>query len=254
MKLRGITEVCMEFLLYAAGVLASAAASYASIEVYCRLPSEWLCDYHEIPGPEHLPGNRCRNRKAAFLLLWIFCAVLHFLTFREKYDSFEMVCREFFLLTWFIILVTAALSDIDYMIIPDQCCAAALLPAVLRMVWELHPEMTARAVRSAFFSTAGGALLAGVLMASSMLLGRAAAGAESIGMGDLKLITVCGACIGAVFPETWSDAVLVFFVIAVMINAVRSAALLALRRIKYGDRLPFGPWISAAALFCISLG
>lgn len=254
MKLRGITEVCMGFLFPAAQIFVSAGVSYFSIEVYRRLPAVWLCEYNELPGEEHAPENRCGNRIAAFFILWISCTVLHFLTFRKNYCIGEAAYREFFLLAWFIILVTAALSDMDYMIIPDQCCAAAAVSAVIRTTAGIFYGSDGADLPAIFVPAAGGTVLAGILMAASMLLGRAAARAESIGMGDLKLFAACGACVGACFPKTWPDAVLVFFVLAVMLNAVWSAVMILLRRTEYGGSLPFGPWIAAAALFCVSLG
>ncbi len=253
----------MEFLISAAAVCISAAAAYITMAVYFRIPPGWLCDYGEEPEEKHLPENRCSHPAGCTAALTAVSIIMQIILMRgffiqqgnyisaaaSEYREMlflsggfaDLMVREIFLLAGYAVLMTAALADAVYMIIPDQCCAALLVLSLLRLAGanRLQDMLT-------------GAALAGGLMLVSMFIGRLAAGAGSTGMGDLKLMAACGAYLGASWGGECSGAVLAFYVTAVLSNGIWSALLVLLKKTSYGEPRPFGPWIAVSALLCMA--
>ncbi len=227
----------MEFFNGVLMGLTALLASLASLAVYRRLPASWLCDYGETPEERHRAAQRCPGWKKAVPLMWIGALVLLRTARRMELPGGLLLGAAFF------ILVPAALSDCDYRIIPDQAPGALLAAGAV--------YCTARP--AAFFRTYFcGALLALLLMIISAALGRLAARQEGIGAGDVKLVTACGACLGAAYGGDWTAAVLFFYALSVLSAACWFALLLLLRRTAYGDGQPMAPWIAAAALLCLA--
>ena len=104
------------------------AAGLLCVPLFNAVPARWLCDYGEEPGPELL-GRRVSIGREGVLLGIVFGAV--FLLFAFQYG----VSPVFFLLCAAAVpIALAAVSDVKYRIIPDECLPAVLLPALADMV------------------------------------------------------------------------------------------------------------------------
>ena len=255
--------------------------AWLSLLIYRCLPDSWVCDFNESPGPVHRSDNRCPRRR---LSLFCMSAAVFFLMLLKirgisldpSGPAAEGKCAlsslpfwecVFFILSA-LILLPAALSDIDYYIIPDQICvltaAAALLNGVIQEAGQGTGSLSAdeavsfilssSGLLSAFLLPAAGGLLCGFLMLLSCGLSRLFSGKEGVGMGDVKLMTACGALASsAAGQETWAAASLSVFVVAVMSSAVWFSILLLSGRVSYGEACPLAPWIVLSSLLVLAL-
>ena len=149
--------------------------------------------------------------------------------------------RFLFLTVVSVILFPAALCDTDYCIIPDQCSLLALLTAFLTGMYF--------GKLNGFLAAAGGGFLCGTMMLSASFLARLASGKEGIGMGDIKLLTACGALAASVArPGTGMSAACCVYVFSILSSAVWFSVLLLCRRAQYGEARPLGPWIVLGTL------
>lgn len=213
---------------------------------YLKTPAEWLCEAGETPREEHAPLHRCPRREPAILLMTAvtelsFCISGQVLWFPAP-EPRELL----FLIAAAIILFPAALSDADYFIIPDQTCLAALLLALLKSV--------SSAGLSGLAAAAGGGVLCGAMSLLASWLGRLVSGADSLGMGDVKLLSACGALASSAAPSgLWMTASCSVYIGSVLSSAVWFSALLLCRRARYGDVRPLGPWIVLSTLLVLAL-
>lgn len=133
-----------------------------------------------------------------------------------------------------LVIVPAALIDLEYRIIPNRLTAAGALLALAIGVG-LEP------------SGEPGRLLAGVV-AGGLLLLAALAYPGGMGMGDVKLAAVMGLFLGsAVAPA---------ILFALLSGVVLGAFVMARKGIADGRRtaVPFGPFLALGAVFAVFLG
>lgn len=213
--------------------------SLISLTIYRGMPAGWLCDYGEKPGEMHAREHRCEGWRKVLPVMWCGCFFLFRIAGRpEPVDAL--------LAAAVLILLPAALSDCDYMIIPDQSAAAMMILGLI--ICATRPEASLR------WYMAGGAL-ALILMLLSAALALAAARKAGVGFGDVKLATSCGVCIGALYGSDMAvPAVLGFYAFSALFGAGWFAVRLLARRVEYGDFCPMAPWIAASALLWIAAG
>ena len=156
-----------------------------------HVPAAWLCEYGEEPASELLSGQRVSYKRSGVWLsvLTSVCLVMCRLQFNHGFDiyfaAFSLII---------VIALMIAVSDIKYMIIPDQFTAAlALLGAgislydILRSYRVLHSTWWAPLV--------GIAIGAGVMLlvdVAGMLVYKK----EGMGFGDVKLFAAIGMLAG----------------------------------------------------------
>ena len=218
--------------------------------IYRRLPDHWLCEYGEAPSEIHRPEHRCANSKRTLLLLTaaVWMALLSVFIRRTGgiLDSAYGQWTELsYMMLMSLILLPSVLSDLDYLIIPDQTCAAAAAAAVLKVgLMDGFSGVT---------DAAAGGLTCGVLAWISAAVPSFLTGSESMGMGDLKLLTACGAAAAASAEEgTGYMAGISVFSGAVLMSAVWFSLLLLLGKSCCGDARPMAPWIVFSALMSIA--
>ncbi len=251
----------MIYLIPGSGI--AVVISVAAAALYRQLPPAWLCEYGELPGPEHARSARLvrRNLKVAGLaagavLLMAFyyshasakLAGTGFPPAWDQSDCISLIGDLSYLAAGFIVLAAAALGDLEYRIIPDPLCVALfLLGAVRAAAGALRYGLYKEAVAAVL----GGALLCGGLMLAVSLVTMLLYRTETVGMGDIKLLGAGGAyCSAAWMQHDWMAASIFVFCTAVILSGICSAVLLAARRVRPGQGLPMGPWIAAAVLFC----
>jgi leader peptidase (prepilin peptidase)/N-methyltransferase len=176
--------------------------------------------------------------------------------FSPRYAIVELLTAVFFAVTWWILplplalamwvffslLMVGVLTDLDFLIIPDEITlggtGVGLLASVL--VPALHGTVL---VSEALQRSAVGAVSGALVLWVIALIGKLVFRKDAMGMGDVKLMGCIGAFTG------WEGAL---FTIATgsMIGAVGGVAVLLLDRRKLGSftPVPFGPALSVAAL------
>lgn len=160
---------------------------------------------------------------------------LMFLAFYSRYSlSFE-----FFLFSVLsCILTVASFIDLEFMIIPNRLIivgTAIVLPFVF---FGAHIEML-----DAFLGMIlGGGFLAVVSLASLLILKK-----EGMGGGDIKMMAMAGLYLGL-------ELTIVSFVVSIYLAAILIVVLFALKKLKRGDYIPFGPFLSIGVVISALMG
>ena len=133
-----------------------------------------------------------------------------------------------------LVVVPAALIDLEYRIIPNRITGLA---AILAIVLGTALDPSGEPARLIAGAAAGGFLLAAAL-----------AYPGGMGMGDVKLAAVMGLLLGAAV----APAILVALLSGVAVGAV----VIARRGVREGRKtaVPFGPFLALGALFGLFLG
>lgn len=123
----------------------------------------------------------------------------------------------------------SAATDLETGLIFDRVLTAAALPMIPAAIWD-----------GGFVPGLGGAAAAGALL----WLPHALSQGRAIGLGDVKLAAVVGFALGPAGALTalWAAAIG---------GGLVAAVLLAIRRARRDDTLPFGPFLAAGAAFAI---
>lgn len=151
-----------------------------------------------------------------------------------------------------ICLILAALSDLDYLIIPDQITGALFLLALVRFAFlpaaasliSGFSQQASSDFTDGLLTALSGAALAGGLMLLAALPARLICGSGALGVGDIKLLSACGAVVGG-------SRALLLYVIAVFSSAIFMAAGLAAGKFALRSAHPMAPWIAAATVICM---
>lgn len=208
------------------------AAGLLCVPLFNAVPARWLCDYGEEPGPELL-GRRVSIGREGVLLGIVYGAV--FLLFAFQYG----VSPVFFLLCAAAVpIALAAVSDVKYRIIPDECLPAVLLPALAEWFLGLWGKTGYYGFWASPFL---GALVGGGAWLLVGLLGRIFYHRESVGFGDVKLFAAVGFLCG--FPQA-----IYAFLLTILLAGMIFLVLMLLRRIDPEQYMPMGPYICAACL------
>lgn len=196
------------------------------------VPARWLCDYGETPGPELL-GKRVSFGREGAALGAVLAADFFLLALEYGISpAFFLLCAAS------VPVVLAALTDLRYRIIPDECLPAILLPALALYAVFLAGNTDYYASWASPFL---GALAGGGAWLLVGLLGRALYRKESIGAGDVKLFAAVGFLCG--FPGA-----VYAFVLTILLAGVTFLILMLLKKIEPEQYMPMGPYICAACL------
>lgn len=129
------------------------------------------------------------------------------------------------------LLIVASVIDLKHMIIPDNVITAGIILGLVLLIYE----------RTALIDKLSGLLLGlGLFMMIALLTG-------AMGGGDIKLMAVTGLIFGA-------KGVIFISLCSFIIGAVISIILIWLKVKSRKDKIPFGPFISLAALMYVFYG
>ena len=136
-------------------------------------------------------------------------------------------------------LVAVAFIDWDTFLIPDELSVGLLGLGVLTAA--VNPAFSG-SFPWRLAASLGGAAAGFAMSWAVATFGEALFKREAMGGGDIKLLAAVGA---------WSGALGAFdcLLLGSMVGAVYGAALLARRKVRRQDPIPFGPFLSAAAVF-----
>ncbi|MBN2302221.1 MAG: prepilin peptidase [Lentisphaerae bacterium] len=149
---------------------------------------------------------------------------------------------------WLIIsgLVLGAFVDFEHLIIPDRVTlggiAAGLALSTLVPSLQGQERILQGFLRSAIGAAVGWGLLWGVAVFGKFLFRK-----DAMGFGDVKLLSAIGAMLG------W-QAVLFTLVVSSFVGSLVGIALVASGKKEMQSRIPFGPYLSFAAILWIFWG
>ena len=138
------------------------------------------------------------------------------------------------------VLVAITLIDWEHFIIPDELSIGLLLLGLCAA--PLNPLFATEPAGKAVLLSVRGAAIGFALCYGTAVAGEALFRKEAMGGGDIKLLAAAGA---------WSGGLGAFdcLMLGSLLGSVYGLALMARGRVKRSDPIPFGPFLSAGALF-----
>src|SRR5574337_2208036 len=202
----------------------------------CDAPIRW-CD--NIPLVSFLLRmGRCR--RCGTRVAWRYPAVeaLTGLLFLLTVWRFGIGVRSVLLLVFLCALVVVTFVDLEHLIIPHEITLPGILLGLIGSLITLVPSPR---------DAAAGALIGAGLVYLVAVYAEVAFQRESLGGGDVNLLSMIGAFLG------WR-LMLVSFCVAVAAGAFLSLALIASRVLSRKDQIPFGPFLALGAVVALFVG
>lgn len=202
----------------------------------CNQPIAW---YDNIPLVSFMwLAGRCRRCKAPihwrYPLVEGLTAGLYLMTVLH----FGVTIRAAFLLLFLSVLVVITFIDLDHGIIPHSLSLPVIPIGLVASLLTFDPPPR---------DAVTGALLGAGLVYLIAVYAEVAFQQESMGGGDVNLLSMIGAFLG------WR-LMLVSFGVAVIAGAGLSLALIASRVLSRKDRIPFGPFLALGAVVALFVG
>jgi len=219
-------EIVMRILARSAlGIFLGVIMGNGAVWFFNRIPGKWLCNYDEEPDAELLNPTmqRVRSTPWKYVLTALFSCIGIWLFRGNVHYAFASMC-----LCW--VLTELAMADIKYRIVPDQL--VFLIMAVAVGFIPFHEN-------GPFECIMGAAAGLGVMLLM-VLIGWILYRKNTIGGGDIKLMTALGVSLGA-------GGIFTVFILSTLISAAHFVYLLARKRIKINDKMPMVPYIAVSA-------
>ncbi|NJD68645.1 MAG: prepilin peptidase [candidate division NC10 bacterium] len=202
----------------------------------CNGPIAW---YDNIPLASFVwLGGRCRRCKTPigwrYPLVEGLTAALYILTVLQ----FGVTLRTAFLLLFLSVLVAITFIDLNHKIIPHSLSLTAIPIGLVASLLTFDPPPR---------DAVTGALIGAGLVYLIAVYAEVAFKRESMGGGDVNLVSMIGAFLG------WR-LMLVAFGVAVFAGAFLSVALIASRILSRKDQIPFGPFLALGATVALFVG
>lgn len=217
----------------------------------CKKPVAW---YDNIPLISYLVlRGKCRNCKTGY---------------SPRYFLVELLTGVLFLLVWLIYggttgaivldpripvywliifgLVLGTFIDFDHFILPDRVTIGGMISGVLISMWVPSMHGAATWQGGLMQSLIGLSIGFGSLWLVSRA-GKAIFKQDAMGFGDVKLLGAVGAYLG------W-EAVFFTILISSLVGAVVGVALVLIKGRDWQSRIPYGPYLSLAAVIWILWG
>ena len=210
---------------------------------HCPKCQNWLKWYDNIPLLSYLLLKRkCRNChtsiSARYPLVEILTGILFLLSFIHypislSFSSFLLFLKDLIFIS---LLLPTFFIDLENQIIPNSLSYIIIAAGLILsgLTGSLLPSLI-------------GAVIGGGLFLAIRLLGSFFLKEEAMGMGDIKLATGIGAFLG------WKIGLISFF-ISFFLGAAIVIILLLTHLKKRKDRIPFAPFLIAAAITSLFLG
>jgi leader peptidase (prepilin peptidase)/N-methyltransferase len=183
---------------------------------------------------------RCRSCgtriSARYFLVELLTAVL-FLMVWNRY-GFDLRTPIYWVVVFGLVLGTFV--DLEHMIIPDRCTIGGMILGVAASAAAPVLHDTDSHLRSVVVSLIGLAAGFGSLWLVGQI-GRWIFKKDAMGFGDVKLMGAIGAFFGA-------PAVLFTIMVSALLGSVAGVAMILLGGKEWQSRIPYGPYIAAAAL------
>ncbi|MCL1856688.1 MAG: prepilin peptidase [Kiritimatiellaeota bacterium] len=222
----------------------------------CGTPIAW---YHNIPVASYfIVRGRCVACKAPFSIRYAVVETLTAALFATVWLCVPFTVEGTLMMPplgmlavpslltvpvyWLVLggLIIGTFTDLDHLIIPDSVTWGGMVAGILlsALLPELHGETLWW--RGLMMSAIGAGVGFGVLEAIAFT-GTKALKKEAMGFGDVKLMGAVGAFFG------WQAAAFVI-VAGSLFGTVGGLALMAAKRARLGQGIPFGPYLALATI------
>lgn len=198
-----------------------------------RMPARCFCDYDETPDERH------QSPRAGKMAL-VVCAVVLAVVFPLLYTRFGLCVKSVCLCLFSVILLMISLSDLRFCIIPDELIIAGCIFATI----SAFPQILAGPDWMDRLSPVLGAAIGGGVIWLINLLGRLLYKKDALGMGDLKLMVICGIACGA-------GGTGIAMLVGILVAGFWFAFAMVIKKVKTGSYLPLGPFLVAGTLFAL---
>ena len=198
-----------------------------------KMPAKCFCDYGETPDHRHA-APRITEKQAAV------SALLLGMMFSLLAVRFGLSLQTVALCLFSVTLLMIALSDIRFCIIPDELIIAGCVFAVTAAI----PGVLSGGTVGQCLAPLFGLLIGGGIILLINLLGCLVYKKDALGMGDAKLMAMCGIACGV------GGTVIALF-IGMIAAAIWFAIGILRKRTKTNAYLPLGPFLAFGAGFTI---
>lgn len=219
-------------ILFAALGIASA---FLMTLILNKMPAKAFCDYDETPDERHNPP---RVGKWSLLI----CAAVLGAVYAVLAARFGLGIKAVFLCLVCTTLIMILLSDIRYSIIPDELIIAGCIFATIGVFPDI---LSGRDWGSRLSPVLGAAIGAGIIYAIN-LIGRLVYKKDALGMGDLKLMVVCGIVCG-------TSGTVIALLMGILAAAFWFGGAIVLKRVRSEEYMPLGPFLVFGTLFTLCL-
>ena len=191
-------------------------------------------------------GGKCRYCKEPISFRYPFVEVLTAILFTLIWLRFpyDLVLMPYALLTFGLLL--GAFVDIDEMWIPDRCTIGGMIvgPIFSFLIPSMHgvEGHMAGLLQSLFGMAFGFGLFWGIAIFGRLMLKK-----DAMGFGDVKLMGALGAFLGL-------ESIIFITFVSSLFGAVIGIALIAIGKRDAQGKIPFGPYISLAAILWMLAG
>lgn len=215
----------MDILIPCLFAALGAACGALALLILNRMPAKCFCDYDEVPDERHTPPRVGKWQG-------ILCALVLAAAFALIVGRMGVSVTGLSMCFFTVVLAMIALSDLKFCIIPDELIIAGCVFAVIgAMPCVLTGEGWQQWLSPIFGAAIGG----GVILAIN-LVGRIVYKKDALGMGDLKLMVICGIACGT--------AGTVIAILAGILSAgLFYAVCILLRKVRSDAFLPLGPFL-----------
>ena len=250
------------------GLLAGCGAVY----IFNRIPASWLCDYGQRPENTDPYQKRIKENPWRWVYSFGFMCLCLRLSLWGTAEAFNVLPAEdaaFQIMEttqlaaaglfacWALLMI--ALSDLKYMIIPDQFVLMLALTSVGFVPFFRTPEfvrgmlehlglpssgstgMDASLASSPIWHPIFGFIIGGGFMLLVALIGKLFTRKEVLGFGDVKLCAALGLVLGI-------QGTAITMVLAILAGGVIAAIGLMSGRLKKDSVMPMGPSICGSAM------
>lgn len=206
--------------------LLGAASVWPMIWILNRMPDKAFCDYDETPEDKHAAPRILFIKQG-----WLYAAVLA-ITYILLYRRFGISMQLFSIALLSIILAMITFSDFKFSIIPDELVIAAAAVALIAGIQQVVTGITIIDRLTPFL----GAILGTGIILLLNLFGRIMFKKDAMGMGDVKLLAVCGLAVG-------HAGIGIAVLLGIFSAGLFFAVLIVLQRLKADQYYPMGPFL-----------
>ena len=211
------------------------ASAFLMALILNKMPAKAFCDYDETPDERHNPP---RVGKWALIL----CAAVLGTVYSILGQRFGMGIKTLFLCFACTTLMMILLSDIRYCIIPDELICAGCFFATVGV----FPDILSGSDWGSRLSPVFGAAVGAGIIFGINCLGHLLYKKDALGMGDLKLMVVCGILCG-------TSGTVIAMLIGIFVAGMWFAGAIILKKVRSEEYMPLGPFLVFGTLFTLCL-